>query len=523
MNLTDLQKQQLSEKGISKEKLEEQLRRYRDGFPTLRLRRAAVLGDGILSLKNLNNTDLNAYYESQKNNLDIVKFVPASGAATRMFKFIYEFLRDYDPSKESVNSFVNKNKADQLFTFFAALEKFPFYQDIKTDLKAKYADWSRKSDGEKKLLFVREMMEKDGRNYSGIPKGLVPFHKYSNHIATAFEEHLFEAAVYARKSGTAALHFTIAPAFEEHFKNEFNRIKENVERKTKTEFNVEYSFQQPRTDTVAVDLNDNPIVLEDGTLFFRPAGHGALLDNLNQLDADVIFIKNIDNVTVSALEEEVCSYKKTLAGYLLKCRQQVYSYLEVLEKESVSPEQQAEIETYLKDCLFTVFPKDYYKYANYYKLEFLKDRLNRPLRVCGMVKNEGEPGGGPFWVENNCGELAIEIVESVQVDKHSNTQQKIARSGTHFNPVDIVCCVRDFKGNKFDLNDYSDPDMGFITHKSRNGIEIKAQELPGLWNGGMSGWNSIFIEVPLITFNPVKTVNDLLKPAHQLDEHRSDS
>jgi hypothetical protein len=523
MKLTELQQQQLQEKGISVSKLEEQLDRFKEGFPTLRLNRAAVIGDGIVSLKGLDINSLCDTYNEQKNDLDIVKFVPASGAATRMFKFIYEFLTNYNPSKESVNSFINKNKADQLFTFFAALEKFPFHHEIREVLKGKFADWSSKSDGEKKLLFVREMMEKDGRNYSGLPKGLVPFHKYNHHIATAFEEHLFEASIYADRLGTATLHFTIAPAFKDHFTNEFDRIKTIVERKTETKFNVSYSFQKSHTDTVAVDLKDQPVTLEDGSLFFRPAGHGALLENLNQLDADVIFIKNIDNVTVSAIEEEVCTYKKSLAGYLLQCRKQIFSYLEILEQEQVSESTQQEIERYLKENLSTVFPRDYHKYANKYQLEFLQDRLNRPLRVCGMVKNEGEPGGGPFWVENHRGELSIEIVESVQVDKNSNSQQKIARSGTHFNPVDIVCCVRDYKGNKFDLNNYSDPDTGFITHKSLNGKDIKAQELPGLWNGGMSGWNSIFIEVPLITFNPVKTVNDLLKPAHQLDEHRSDS
>jgi hypothetical protein len=523
MNLTETQKDQLQSKGISTDKLEEQLDRFKNGFPTLRLIRAAVIDDGIISLKNIDSESLNDFYDLEKEQLDIIKFVPASGAATRMFKFIYEFLQNYDPSKESVNSFINKNKATQLFTFFAAMEKFPFFHGIKASLIEKYTDWSSKNDGEKKLLFVREMMQKDGRNYSGMPKGLVPFHRYNKHVATAFEEHLFEASIYASCLGTSTLHFTIAPAFKGHFSEELKRIEKIVERKTGVKFNVSYSFQQPHTDTVAVDNDNNPVVLEDGTLFFRPAGHGALLDNLNQLDADLIFIKNIDNVTVSAMEKEVCKYKKTLAGHLIKSRQQINDYMELIEKQTVPKELQIKIEDFLKSELCTVFPKDYHKYATSYQLEFLQDRLNRPLRVCGMVKNEGETGGGPYWVESKSGELSIEIVESVQVDKNSNSQQAIARSGTHFNPVDLVCCVRDYKGNKFDLNDFSDPDTGFITHKSLDGKEIKAQELPGLWNGGMSGWNSIFIEVPLITFNPVKTVNDLLKPAHQLHEHRSDS
>jgi hypothetical protein len=523
MNLTELQEKQLEEKGISKEKLDAQLNRFKDGFPTLRLNRAAVINDGIWSLSNIDVDGLNSYYDDQRDKLDIIKLVPASGAATRMFKFIHEFLKGYDPQKQSVNSYINKNKADQLFTFFAVQEKFPFYEDIKTSLKEKYTHWSSKSDGEKKLLFVREMMESDGLNYGGMPKGLVPFHKYKGHVATAFEEHLFEASIYAACKGTATLHFTVSPDFKDHFDAEFKRIEKIVESKTGTQFDVSYSFQQPHTDTIAVDHKNLAVVLENGTLFFRPAGHGALIDNLNKLDADVIFIKNIDNVTVSAIENEVSSFKKTLAGYLLKTREQVYDYLHLIDKGEVSKIQQEKIERFLEQNLCTVFPRDYYKYATKYQIEFLQDRLHRPLRVCGMVQNEGEPGGGPFWVENNRGELSIEIVESVQVDKNSNSQQKIAKSGTHFNPVDIVCSVRNHKGEKYDLDNFSDPDMGFITHKSRNGIDIKAQELPGLWNGGMSGWNSIFMEMPLITFNPVKTVNDLLKPAHQLDEHRSNT
>lgn len=517
MKLTDVQQKQLKDKGISKEKLDEQIRRFQEGFPTLRLNRAAIIDDGIVSLKAVDEEALQEQYDSQKDQLDILKFVPASGAATRMFKFLHEFLSNYDPKKESVNSYINKNKVDQLFTFFTALEKFPFYDEVKKSLEQKYTDWNSKDEGEQKFLFVREMMEKNGFNYGGMPKGLVPFHKYKDHIATAFEEHLFEAAIYASCTGKARLHFTIAPAFKSDFKEEFKRIEEHVEQKTGISFDVTYSFQQPHTDTVAVDQDNDPIVLDDGTLFFRPAGHGALLDNLNKQDADLIFIKNIDNVTVSSLEKEICDYKKILAGYLLEKRAKVFDYLEKLDHGNVSDGLQKEMEEFLENELCTVFPRDYFKYKTEYQHKYLFDKLNRPLRVCGMVKNEGEPGGGPFWVEDKFGEISIEIVEGVQVDKNSSSQQKIARSGTHFNPVDIVCSVRDHKGNKYDLHKFSDPDTGFITYKSRKGKEIKAQELPGLWNGGMSEWNSIFLEMPLKTFNPVKTVNDLLKPAHQMN------
>ncbi|EAS20525.1 conserved hypothetical protein [Flavobacteria bacterium BBFL7] len=515
IQFTPHQLEQLKEKNISTDTIIQQIERFKTGFPVVKLDRPAIVSDGIIRLKESEHSSYRLIYEEKISNLEVLKFVPASGAATRMFKFLHEFLKEFDPCEDSINSFINKHKAQELFTFFIALEKFPFYEEVMSSLKTTYEEWHAKTDREKKLLFVKQMLEIDGLNYGHMPKGLVPFHKYKDHSATAFEEHLFEASIYAATHKQAKLHFTISEDFKDDFTAEFDRIEKIVESKTDTEFEIEFSHQKSSTDTIAVDYKNQPIVTEEGDLFFRPSGHGALLMNLNELDADVIFIKNIDNVTVSSLEQEVGDYKKSLAGLLLTLQEKCFGYLKLIDDNVVSDDLKTEIEEFLKLKLSTVLPQDYQKYAKEFQLEYLSNRLNRPLRVCGMVKNEGEPGGGPFWVYNQKGELSIEIIEGAQIDKSNDQQVIIANKSTHFNPVDLVCAVRNYKGEKFNLLDFCDEQTGFITHKSRLGRNIKAQELPGLWNGGMAYWNSVFVEVPLITFNPVKTVNDLLKPAHQ--------
>lgn len=515
IKFTKQQLAQLESKNITTDTILKQIERFKIGFPVVKLDRPAVVSDGILKLHNSDHSRYQRLYEERLDHLQILKFVPASGAATRMFKFLHEFLKDFDPCEDSINSFINKNRAQELFTFFIAIEKFPFYDEVMTSLRTTYNEWHAKADREKKILFVKQMLEIDGLNYGNMPKGLVPFHRYKDHNTTAFEEHLFEASIYASTNKQARLHFTIAEDFKDHFNAEFDRIEKIVESKTGTEFEIEFSHQKSSTDTIAVDYNNQPIVTETGDLFFRPSGHGALLMNLNELDADIIFIKNIDNVTVSSLEQEVGDYKKSLAGLLLTLQEQCFKYLRLIDENKVDEILKAEIEEFLMIQLSAVLPPDYKKYAREFQLEYLFNRLNRPLRVCGMVKNEGEPGGGPFWVYNQKGELSIEIIEGAQIDKSNTQQVAIVNKSTHFNPVDLVCAVRDYKGEKFNLLDFCDEQTGFITHKSRLGMDIKAQELPGLWNGGMAYWNSVFVEVPLITFNPVKTVNDLLKPAHQ--------
>ncbi len=514
-DFTAVQLEQLQHKGISQEIVEKQIKRFQNGFPTIKLSRAAIVGDGIVTIPPVDKDDYIKFYESKRVDLEILKFVPASGAATRMFKFLHQFLQEFDPSLESINSFINRKDARDLFTFFVGVEKFPFYKEVIQVLKAQHDNWQQMSDREKKERFVRKMLYSKEFNYSAMPKGLVPFHGYQHHVATAFEEHLYEAAGYAASQGEARLHFTIAPDFEDSFTKEFDRIEELVEEKTGKNFEISYSYQKPSTDTIAVDMNNDPILDQEGKLFFRPAGHGALLDNLNDHDVDIIFIKNIDNVTVRSMCEEIESYKKMLAGILLKLQEQAFTYLKQLDQGTQQDDDFKAMEDFVTGKLNATLPRDYDKYKIEYQLEALRDRLHRPLRVCGMVENEGEPGGGPFWVTNHYGENSLQIVESAQVDQEDHRQRKIAANCTHFNPVDLVCGVRDYKGNKFNLDHYRDLDTGFITYKTNKGNKLKAQELPGLWNGAMAHWNTVFVEVPLITFNPVKNVNDLLKPAHQ--------
>jgi hypothetical protein len=520
MKLTAVQKAQLESKNISPERIAEQLSRFEDGFPVVKLHSVATINDGIIPLKDLDQDSLVELFDEKRDELQIVKFVPASGAATRMFKFLHEFLDDFDEQSDSINSYINRNKAQDLFTFFSALEKFPFYDQVLSTLKSNNPDWDEKSSSQRRFLFIQEMVRGEECGYASMPKGLVPFHKYKSHIASAFAEHLFESTLYASCLGVCHLHFTISPAHEDKFQKELESIITAVETKTKHKFEVSFSFQKPFTDTIAVDKKNRPILQEDGTFLFRPAGHGALLENLNQIDADLIFIKNIDNVTVSTLEDKVCRYKKLLAGQLLNVREKIFNYHKALSSPDVSDAVKNEVEKFILENWGRRLPKDYTKFSRHYQIEALIAILDRPLRICGMVKNEGEPGGGPFWVAKPNGELSLEIVESAQVDRKNKRQKSIANSGTHFNPVDLVCSVKNYEGEKYDLHEYSDPESGFITSKSRNGKDLKALELPGLWNGGMSGWNTIFVEVPLITFNPVKTVNDLLKPAHQLSGQR---
>ena len=361
------------------------------------------------------------------------------------------------------------------------------------------------------------MLNENQLNFGNSPKGLLPFHKYkSNHISTAFEEHLYEAAIYASVNGKAYLHFTISERFKDKFSEEFKRIEEYVEENTGVSFDISFSYQQESTDTIAVTPDDEPFREPDGKLLFRPSGHGALIKNLNALDADVIFIKNIDNVVVKQYKEEMAKYKMVLAGILLKLQNRCFDYMKVLHEDNISENAFKDIEVFLENALSVKISREYFKYMDKYKIEYLREKLNRPIRVCGMVKNEGEPGGGPFWVRDLYGNQSLQIVESAQINLSNKGQKDIFSNSTHFNPVDLVCGVKNYKGEKYNLEDFIDYDTAFITMKTKSGKDLKALELPGLWNGSMANWITIFVEVPIITFNPVKTVNDLLKVPHQI-------
>ncbi|MFT5861834.1 MAG: hypothetical protein ACI828_000479 [Flavobacteriales bacterium] len=508
---------QLEGIGILPEAVTQQLAVFKAGIPYVHLLEPATIGHGIFKYSKEEEDQFIALYEGHKTALNILKFTPASGAATRMFKFLFEFLEDYNPQKESINSFINKKKATDLRLFFVGLDDFPFYSEIRKALKLRISKETEGDINQNRLLFVKTMLEKDGFNYGNQPKGLFPFHKYKRHNASAFEEHLFEASLYAKTDTNARLHFTISEAHYHIFKTEFERIQHIVEDKTKTVFDISYSFQSRATDTIAVRMDNTPF-RESNTeqLVFRPGGHGALIENLNAQDADIIFIKNIDNVVTVKYEVDVARYKKILAGKLLKLQEKVFAYLHQIDDQQLSESQIHDVVYFLQDAFNTKLSPDFEKFSERYQVEYLREQLDRPIRVCGMVQNEGEPGGGPFWVKHESGRIHLEIIESVQIDPHSASQKAIVKASTHFNPVDVVCAVNNYKGEKYNLLKFVDYKAGFISNKTIDGQPIKALEHPGLWNGAMAFWNTIFVEVPLITFNPVKTVNDLLKPAHKV-------
>ena len=500
---------QIEQKGLSVEKVLAQIETFKKGIPFVSLKKAATINDGIIQVDEVAAL---ATYDEMYSQLSLMTFVPSSGAATRMFKFMFEFLNDYKRGKETVNAYINRSGNTELAIFLAGIEKFPFYKLALENCKAQQNNYNALSVDDKIYELLSQLLSEGGLNYGALPKGLVPFHDYGTYTATAFEEHLFEAAMY--QNGCVKIHFTVSEHHLERFKSEFDSIRTAMENKTGKVFEITYSCQKPMTDTIAVDLANKPM-LEEDALLFRPGGHGALIENLNETDADLIFIQNIDNVVVRKYENEYTKYKKVLAGTLLTLQKQAFDYLDQLETEEASEDLIDAIRAFIENELNVIVRPDFKKYARHYQVEYLKEKLNRPIRICGMVKNEGEPGGGPFWVQGNDGKITLQIVESAQINKHDKGQKNIVNHATHFNPVALVCGVKNYKREKFNLSQFVDPTAGFITKKSRNGTVVKALELPGLWNGAMAHWNTIFVEVPLHTFNPVKTVNDLLKRAHQ--------
>ncbi len=476
---------------------------------------AATLRNGIISLSEEEEEQLIAQYEQRKNDLRILKFVPASGAATRMFKSLYAFLAEFDPQCESVEDYVERKNNPKLELFFSRMKDLPFYGVVRRALEEAYPDLDSLSEEKRQLLFVETMLREKGLNLGNKPKGLVPFHRYDDHLATPFEEHLSEAVDYAVSGDTVRVHFTVAREHLEKFQAEAEEIVPRLSVQTGKNFEISYSFQDPKTDTVAVTPENELFREENGRIFFRPGGHGALIGNLNDQNADIIFIKNIDNVVIPKNRALLAKNKKILAGKLIALRDRTFRYLEVLGGDP-GEEMLLEIQHFLQKELNAVRSMDFESLGRDDRIQLLREKLDRPVRVCGMVRNEGEPGGGPFWVQHPGGEISLQIVEASQIDHQNYQQSKIAQEATHFNPVDIVCSFRKPGGDKYDLQKYIDPQTSFISSKTKNGKKLKALELPGLWNGGMAFWNTIFVEVPVETFNPVKTVADLLKPSHQV-------
>lgn len=506
---------QIKEKGISLDQVNAQIKRLKNGMTYSDLVSAATIGKGIERYDEKEIKDFIKLYQDRQDDLSIVKFVPASGAATRMFKFLFQFLQKFNPSKERIEDYAEKHSDSLIKLFCERLESFPFYNDVLLKTKQINPNFKSLSDADKCLQFVKTMLDENQLNYPFFPKGLLPFHKYDDIAITAFQEHLFESTLYASSKGNANLHFTVSEKHHKYFTEELNRIKAELEEQTKTTFNVSFSYQKEATETIALTTSGEVCRNQEESVLFRPAGHGALLENLNDLNNDIIFIKNIDNIVVEDKNIEVSNYKKLLAGVLLEAQEKVFSYLHKLDEANVTEADFKVMLLFLRYRLNVPVNVDFEAFTAEEKMKYLKGKLNRPLRVCGMVKNQGEPGGGPFWVKDKNGEISLQVVEFAQIDFRRKNQQSLVYKATHFNPTDLVCGVKNYKDEKFNLKEFVDPEAAFITMKTQNGVDIKALELPGLWNGSMADWNSIFVEVPLETFNPVKTVNDLLKPAHQ--------
>ena len=469
---------QITEHGLSVEAVERQIENFRQGFPFLNVVRAASAGDGVTVLSGDAITRLTTRYDAETSMRKVVKFVPASGAATRMFKELFEFVNE-------------GRRGKGIDTLLANIQKFAFWPELEHFINEKSTDEE-----------IVAAIVKHGLSYGSKPKGLVTFHAYSDGSRKAVEEHLVEGAAYARSGDEVHIHFTVSEEHMGGFWDVLGATQPFYEEQFGVKYDVTFSVQKPSTDTIAVNPDNTPFRTEEGRLLFRPAGHGALIENLNDIDADIIFVKNIDNVTTDARRGDTVKYKKALAGLLLELQEQTFAYLKAIDSKKADVEAIAE---FVEKRLCVKLPEDW-------DVHTLRNLLDRPIRVCGVVRNQGEPGGGPFWVGGADGQQSLQIAESSQI---APEQIHLMQSATHFNPVDLVCGVKRYNGEKFDLTQYTDPSTGFISQKSSGGRDLRAQELPGLWNGAMANWNSVLVEVPITTFSPVKVVLDLLRPEHQ--------
>ncbi|MBI4619387.1 MAG: DUF4301 family protein [Desulfobacterales bacterium] len=504
---------------ITEEQVISQIKLFKKKPSYLKLNRPCTIGDGIRVIPEDEIKELILHHQEAASRGRLLKFVPASGAASRMFKSLlnfnnlnHEIDRDYITRKAGEDT----EQAEDILSFMDGIRKFAFFDDLKSSMSASGLDIDTQIGKGQFKEIVHCLLTSQGLNYADLPKGLLKFHQYSNGSRTAFEEHLVEAADYVKDAqNVCRLHFTVSPEHQESFKGLMKDVRNEYEKKYNARFQADFSLQKRSTDTIAVDMGNQPFREKDGKLLFRPGGHGALIENLNDLKGDIIYIKNIDNVATDRIKCPTFLWKKILAGFLIELQKKIFTYLKRLVAQKHDEQFLDEVTDFAIERLCLTPPNGWKRKSIKEKREFLLNKLNRPLRVCGMVKNEGEPGGGPFWVEGKDGALSMQIVESAQVDPKSNEQQAIFASGTHFNPVDIVCGVRDYKGDPFDLWNYIDADAVFISQKSKDGRNLKALELPGLWNGAMANWITLFVEVPIITFNPIKTINDLLRKEHQ--------
>jgi hypothetical protein len=517
-HFTETDLQQMKALNISETQVEAQITLFRKSSTSMRLQRPCILGDGVRRIDIAESQRYLELHEKAAREGRFLKFVPASGAATRMFQSllqIYHLPQYLEPQELHRNAKLGVAVACDFLRFVKEIYGFPFVEDLQETLAGDGLDLGVLIESHRYRTILDYLLTDVGLNYGSLPKGLLKFHHYLEGSRTAFEEHLEEAAHYlAGADGRCRLHFTVSPEHEDGFRRLFEQILPYYEKRHGVVYQVNFSHQQASTNTIAVDTRSRPFRDRFGRLVFRPGGHGALLANVNDLQGDLVYIKNVDNVVQERFIDTIGYWKRILGGCLVALEAAVHAHVRQLN-EILSPSSVQQAEAFALEQLQAEFPKSYFTWSLEKKHAYLHQKLDRPIRVCGVVQNVGEPGGAPFWVEDRSGELSLQIVEKAQVDFSSSEQQEIWNSSTHFNPVDLVCSLRNYEGKPFDLDHYVDHGAVFISKKSMEGRSLKALELPGLWNGAMAGWLTVVVEVPRITFNPVKTVFDLLKPEHQ--------
>ena len=494
---------QLQGLGLSVDRVQAQIDNFKQGFPKTRLDAPATPDNG--GIRVLDDKEIARYekqYQSLGKGLRILKFVPASGAATRMFKDLYAFSSTYFGVASNF-----AKEFPEVQQFLENIHTFAFFNDLKACMMAADLDIEEYLQRGDYSTVINFLLKEQYLGYGSLPKALLKFHRYGEVQRTPFEEHIVEGALYARSSdGTVNLHFTISPEHRAAFRRKIAEVKHYYESTFGITLKITFSEQKHYTDIIAVDEQNQPIRDDEGRLVFRPGGHGALIENLNEQHADLIFVKNIDNVVPDWMKHTTVIYKQVIAGMLLDLRQRTADALRTLDSR---PDKRTlnKIARFAKEELNIMVPEDC-------DARTLHNLLNRPIRICGMVKNLGEPGGGPFYTIDSMGRRSLQIVESAQVNHNDPQQEALFQASTHFNPVDLVCCTKNYRGRYFDLRQYVDPMTGFISKKTKGAVTLKSQELLGLWNGAMADWITLFVEVPVATFNPVKTVNDLLRKEH---------
>lgn len=515
---------QFAEHGVSVEEVARQVHLFEHPPGFMRLERACSVGDGIHQLSKEEAVAADAGCDQARSQGRLMKFVPASGAATRMFQALLSARSEHGAIRRThlkSRSAQGDRIAAEVMAFMDGWTRLPCRDEVRAHAATVGCDAEALARAGEFTEIVDALLKTDGLNYGGLPKGALPFHAYADEVRTAFEEHLLDAARWMSDGRECRLHFTVSPEHQPMFAALAERACARYQRELGIRFVVTFSTQKHSTDTVAVDLDNCLFRTDEGQVLFRPGGHGALIENLADLGADIAFIENIDNVVPDHLKEETIRWKRVLCGHLVVLQRQVFDYLGRLQRDQVKRSIVADALAFARDQLDIVVPPALADADITAQRAFLIGKLNRPLRVCGMVPNVGEPGGGPFWVRGRNGLPTPQIVESAQVDIGDAHQASIFKTATHFNPVELACALRDWQGTPFELHRYVDPNAVFIARKSKDGRELQALERPGLWNGAMADWTTVFVEVPGVMFNPVKTVNDLLRPQHQPIEQRS--